>query len=259
MYTFTMGRCIVITSGKGGVGKTTVTAGLGLALAKNKSRVIVVDADITLNNLDLVLGLEGNVVYDLNDVILGKCRLSQALVQHSNASLRLLPSIRGEDIPLRDFRKVMLELKEDSDFLLIDCPAGLDEGFTRAVDAASEAIVVTTPTPSAIRDADKVISVLNKMKIKRASLVVNRVRGDLIVEGSMLSPEEIANLLKIRLIGCIPEDDHALDYTGLGHEEHSLAIKMLARYISVGSGEIFDATDNFRGLLGGLRRILKKV
>lgn len=254
-----MGRCIVVTSGKGGVGKTTITAGLGLALAKRDAKVIVVDADITLNNLDLVLGLEKNVAYDINDVVNGKCRLSQALVQHPNASLKLLPSVRGEDIPERDFRTVINGLKEHSDFVLIDCPAGVDNGFLRAVECASEALIVTTPSPSALRDADKVVSILNKMKMKRVSLVVNRVRGDLVLEGNMLSGDEISKLLRVRLVGCIPEDDVALDYSGTGGIEHGKAIRMLAKYIAMGKGEIYDATENYRGIVGGIRRLLKKV
>ena len=254
-----MGRCIVITSGKGGVGKTTITAGLGLALAKREAKVIVVDADITLNNLDLVLGLEKNVAYDINDVVSGKCRLSQALVPHPQAPLKLLPSVRGEDIPERDFKSVINGLKEQSDFVLIDCPAGVDNGFLRAVDSASEAIIVTTPSPSALRDADKVVCILNRMKMKRVSLVVNRMRGDLILDGNMLSGEEISKLLRVRLIGCVPEDDVALDYSGSGGIEHGKAIRMLAKYISQGSGEIYDSTENYRGIVGGIRRLLKKV
>lgn len=254
-----MGRSIVVTSGKGGVGKTTVTAGLGLALAKKGADVIVVDADVTLNNLDLVLGLENMVSFDIFDVVNGKCRLNQALVQYPELSLKLLPSVRNDDLPERDFRFIMNRLKEQSDFLLIDCPAGVDEGFMRAVDVAEEAIIVTTPTPSAIRDADKVISILNKLKMKRSSLVVNRVRGDLILDGDMLSPEEIAKLLKIRLIGCIPEDDSALDYKGVGKEDHSIAIKMIANYLKVGKGEIFDSTQSYRGFLGAIKRFIKKV
>lgn len=254
-----MGRCIVVTSGKGGVGKTTITAGLGLALAKKDAKVIVVDADITLNNLDLVLGLEKNVAYDINDVVNGKCRLNQALVSHPNAPLKLLPSVRGEEIPERDFKTVINGLKEQSDFVLIDCPAGIDSGFLRAVECATEAIIVTTPSPSALRDADKVVSILNKMRMKRVSLVVNRVRGDLVVEGNMLSAEEISKLLRVRLIGCIPEDDVALDYLGSGGVEHGRAIRMLAKYVMLGKGEIYDVTESYRGILGGIRRLLKKV
>lgn len=254
-----MGRSIVVTSGKGGVGKTTVTAGLGLALAKSGADVIVVDADVTLNNLDLVLGLENNVLYDIFDVVNGKCRLSQALVSYPDLPLKLLPSVRNDELHERDFRFIMNRLKEQSDFLLIDCPAGIDEGFMRAVEVAEEALIVTTPTPSAIRDADKVISILNRMKMKRSSLVVNRVRGDLIIDGEMLSPEEIAKLLKIRLIGAIPEDDSALDYKGVGREDHSVSIKMIADYLRIGKGEIFDATQSYKGFWGAIKRFVKKV
>lgn len=258
-YTFCMGRSIVITSGKGGVGKTTITASLGITLARKGNSVVVVDADVTLNNLDLVLGLENSVSYDIFDVINGKCRLKQALVSYPDADLKLLPSVRGDDIPERDFRTVMNEIRGISDYLLIDCPAGVDDGFRRAVSVAEESLIVTTPTPSAIRDADKVISVLNRLKMRRSSLIVNRVRGDLILDGTMLSPDEIARLLKIRLIGCVPEDDSALDYSGISATEHTRSIKMIAKYLTVGNGEIYDATEPYRGLWGGIKRLLRKV
>lgn len=254
-----MGRSIVITSGKGGVGKTTITASLGIALARKGNSVVVVDADVTLNNLDLVLGLESSVSYDIFDVINGKCRLKQALVSYPDADLKLLPSVRGDDIPERDFRTVMNEIRGISDYLLIDCPAGVDDGFRRAVSVADEALIVTTPTPSAIRDADKVISVLNRLKMRRSSLIVNRVRGDLVLDGSMLSPEEIARLLKIRLMGSVPEDDSALDYSGKSDIEHTRSIKMIAKYLMEGSGDIYDATEPYRGIWGGIKRLLRKV
>ncbi len=254
-----MGRSIVITSGKGGVGKTTITASLGIALAKRGNSVVVVDADVTLNNLDLVLGLESSVSYDIFDVINGKCRLKQALVSYPDTDLKLLPSVRGDDIPERDFRTVMNEIRGMSDYLLIDCPAGVDDGFRRAVSIADEALIVTTPTPSAIRDADKVISVLNRLKMRRSSLIVNRVRGDLVLDGSMLSPEEISRLLKIRLMGCVPEDDSALDYSGKSDIEHTRSIKMIAKYLTVGNGDIYDATEPYRGIWGGIKRLLRKV
>lgn len=254
-----MGRSIVITSGKGGVGKTTITASLGIALAKMGNSVVVVDADVTLNNLDLVLGLESSVSYDIFDVINGKCRLKQALVSYPDTDLKLLPSVRGNDIPERDFRTVMNEIRGISDYLLIDCPAGVDDGFRRAVSIADEALIVTTPTPSAIRDADKVISVLNRLKMRRSSLIVNRVRGDLVLDGSMLSPEEISRLLKIRLMGCVPEDDSALDYSGKSDIEHTRSIKMIAKYLTVGNGDIYDATEPYRGIWGGIKRLLRKV
>lgn len=243
-----MGRSIVITSGKGGVGKTTITASLGIALAKRGNSVVVVDADVTLNNLDLVLGLESSVSYDIFDVINGKCRLKQALVSYPDTDLKLLPSVRGDDIPERDFRTVMNEIRGMSDYLLIDCPAGVDDGFRRAVSIADEALIVTTPAP-----------VLNRLKMRRSSLIVNRVRGDLVLDGSMLSPEEISRLLKIRLMGCVPEDDSALDYSGKSDIEHTRSIKMIAKYLTVGNGDIYDATEPYRGIWGGIKRLLRKV
>jgi len=255
-----MGRCIVVTSGKGGVGKTTVTASLGLTLSQKGERVVLVDADITLNNLDLVLGLENKVEYDLNDVIRGKCRLSQALVEYGD-NLKLLPSVRGTKVSERDFIKIVTTLRETCDFLFIDCPAGIDEGFYRAVSSADEAIVVTTPSPSALRDADKVVGCLAKYKLRSLGLIVNRARGDLIVDGEMLSPEEISKLLRVKLIGCLPENDGALDVYGTlpKDDEYFKAIKTCSAFVKNMSGTVYDPTLPYRGLWGGIKRLLKKV
>ena len=255
-----MGRCIVVTSGKGGVGKTTVSAALGVTLSQKGERVILVDADVTLNNLDLVLGLENKVAYDLNDVLRGKCRINQALVEYDER-LKLLPSVRGFNVGTKDFVKVVTSLRESCDYLLIDCPAGIDEGFIRAVSAADEGIVVTTPSPSALRDADKVVGALAKYSIRNSGIVVNRSRGDLIMEGEMLSPKEIAKLLHVKLLGCLPETDEALDvYGALPRDEKYLkAIKMTAFCLQNLRGEIYDPTGDYRGVLGAIKRLLKKV
>lgn len=258
-----MGRSIVITSGKGGVGKTTICACLALALAKAGKRVVCVDADVTLNNLDMLLGLENGVTYDLYDVVEGNCRLRQALIHYPYCeSLYLLPSVHPMgDIETRAFREVMHTLCDNYDFVLIDCPAGVDEGFHRAALAATEALIVTTPTATALRDADKVLGLLDSYKLNSVALVVNRVRGDLVMDGEMLSVEDIARLLHIRVAGCVPEDDGALCMCGVipKEGEHYEAIRLLARYVLGAGKEVYDATLAYRGVLGRFKRLIKKV
>lgn len=258
-----MGRSIVITSGKGGVGKTTVCACLAVALARLGKRVVCVDADVTLNNLDMLLGLESAVVYDLYDVVEGNCRLRQALLRYAYCdSLYLLPSVHpmGE-IDARAFCEVVHTLGDNHDFVLVDCPAGIDEGFCRAAAACTEALIVTTPTATALRDADKVLGLMDAYKMASVALVVNRVRGDLVVDGEMLGVGDIARLLHVRIAGCVPEDDGALCMCGdLPQEgEHYEAIRLLARYV-VGAGkEVYDPTAAYRGVLGRLKRVMRKV
>ena len=178
-------RKIVITSGKGGVGKTTVVASLGRALSDLGKNVVLVDADVGLNNLDVVMALEHKVVYDIVDVISGRCRVSQALIEDAESGLFILPS--SSDNPLmtaQTFRNVIDSLV-GFDYVLIDCPAGIENGFHRAVSSAREAIVVTTPAVSAIRDADKVVSLLAGYQMQNVSVIINRVRGDMVSRGEM--------------------------------------------------------------------------
>ncbi|NCA67807.1 MAG: septum site-determining protein MinD [Clostridia bacterium] len=247
------------------MGKTTICASLGTALAKLGARVALVDADITLNNLDLTLGLETSVVYDISDVVSGKCRLKQALLQDPYAEgLFVLPSshaMRSGGIAAKDFKEIILTLRENFDYVLIDCPAGVDEGFHRAVSASSEALIVTTPSISALRDADKVITLLDSYKMQNIALVVNRVRGDLVLEGEMLSVADIVKLLHIKIISCIPEDDKALMMCGStpALSLHNQAIVMLAHNIECGTARIFDATAKYRGIVGKIRRKLIKI
>lgn len=214
-YAFNM-RKLVITSGKGGVGKTTVTALLGRKLSLMGYKVVLVDGDVGLNNLDVVMGIENKVVYDISDVLDGRCRLSQALVLDGESGAMILPSSsRKLQVSPQAFRGV-IDSMNGIDFVLIDCPAGIDEGFHRAVSSAEECIVVTTPSASAIRDADKVRSLLGSYHLGDVSLVVNRVRYDMVKRGEMLSPNEIGNLLHLPLIGIVPEDDHVTIYQQLG-------------------------------------------
>lgn len=209
-------RKIVVTSGKGGVGKTTVTASLGRKLADMGYRVVLADADVGLNNLDVVTGADSRVVYDIGDVAAGRCRIFQALVADNESTARILPSAGGgEEMSAQAFRGVIDSLT-NCDFVFIDCPAGIENGFHRAVSAATEAIVVTTPSASAIRDADKVLTLLSAYRLEDISLVVNRIRPDMTARGEMMRADDIARLLGTPAVGVIPEDDCVTLYQQLG-------------------------------------------
>ena len=186
-----MGEIIVITSGKGGVGKTTTTANIGTGLAKLGKKVLVIDTDLGLRNLDVVMGLENRIVYNLVDVIEGKCRLKQAAIHDKRyEGLYLLPSAQTKDksaISPEQMKKLTAELKEDYDFVLLDCPAGIEQGFENAVAGADRAVVVTTPEVSAIRDADRIIGLLESKQIRNLELVINRIRIDMVKRGDMMS------------------------------------------------------------------------
>lgn len=205
-----MARKIVITSGKGGVGKTTVTANLGVQLAKSGYRVIVCDLDFGLNNVDVVLGVENLATFDVIDAIEGRCRAKQALVRHPRyPTLYSLASNRISDryVSPQAVRLVLDSLSPQFDFVLIDSPAGIDEGFHRAVACADEALVVTTPHISAMRDADRVGAMLRGYRLARVGLVVNMVRNDLVRKGEILTPDEISEALRIPLTAIVPEED----------------------------------------------------
>ena len=212
-------RRIVITSGKGGVGKTTTTANLGAALAKRGLRVILVDADIGLRNLDLVLGLEKRIVFDLVEVAEGRCQLRQALIKDKRfESLSILPAAQTRDkdaITESQFAEIVEQAGELADFVLIDCPAGIEAGFRNAVAGAQEAIVVTTPEVSAIRDADRVVGKLNEKHLP-IRLIVNRLRPEMVRTGDMLSVDDVCEILSIELLGIVPDDEEIIDTTNRG-------------------------------------------
>ena len=214
------GRRIVITSGKGGVGKTTTTANLGAALALRGKRVVLVDADIGLRNLDLVLGLEKRIVFDLVEVVEGRCQLRQALIKDKRfgENLSILPAAQTRDktaVTENQFAKVIDDLAEICDYAIIDCPAGIEHGFRNAVAGAREAIVVTTPEVSAIRDADRVIGKLNEKGLP-IRLVINRIRPDMVRTGDMLSVEDVCEILSAELLGVVPDDEDVIDTTNRG-------------------------------------------
>jgi len=212
-------RKIVLTSGKGGVGKTTTTANLGATLAKRGQRVILIDADIGLRNLDLVLGLEKRIVFDLIEVAEGRCQLRQALIKDKRfESLSILPAAQTrekEAITGAQFSAIVELAAEQADYVLIDCPAGIETGFRNAVAGASEAIVVTTPEVSAIRDADRVVGKIAD-EGKPIRLIVNRLRPEMVRSGDMLSVEDVCEVLAVELLGVVPDDEEVIDTTNRG-------------------------------------------
>ncbi|NLY53353.1 MAG: septum site-determining protein MinD [Firmicutes bacterium] len=206
-----MGKAIVITSGKGGVGKTTTTANLGAGLAALGQRVALVDADIGLRNLDLFMGLENRVVYHLVDVVEGRTTWKKALVRDKRLeNLVLLPSAQARDkdaVSPRQMQQLVQEIKQEYDFVLLDCPAGIEGGFKNAIAGADQAIVVVNPEVSSVRDADRVIGLLEAEEIGGISLIVNRLKPSMVKRGEMLAIKDIVDLLAIDLLGIVPEDE----------------------------------------------------
>lgn len=247
-------KSIVITSGKGGVGKTTVTACLGRALSSLGARVVLMDADFGLNNLDVVLGLESRVVYDVADVIDNRCRVRQALVE-AERNLYLLPSAHGylgDKVTSQNLKLILSNLSVTFDYALVDCPAGIEAGFRRAVAACDCAMVVTTPHLSALRDANKVIALLSSYKIP-ASLIVNRVRGDLLADGRIPTADEISAILKAEVDGVIPETDEVYGV----NVSQKKPFELLARRIVYGVGETLDPAAKYRGIRGFFKRKMR--
>ena len=259
-----MAKKIVITSGKGGVGKTTVVANLGVALADLGLRVALIDVDFGLNNLDVVLGVENKVVYDILDVFEGRCRIKQALIQCADRkNLFVMPSgsLNSANILNGQNVKVIVEnMAPLFDYILIDCPAGIDLGFHRAISSADEAIVVATPNMPSLRDADKVITILKSYKLEKISLVVNRARGDLISGQKMMTPIDIQSLLKTEVVGVLPEEDSvflSIGYNLPNRSDSKKAYKILAGNVHNGNKKIFDVTNKYNGFFGSIRRGLK--
>ena len=215
-----MGQVYVITSGKGGVGKTTTTANLGSALAMMNKRVVVIDADIGLRNLDVVMGLENQIVYNVVDVVEGRCRFSQALIKDKRfEELYLLPAAQTNnktDIAPGDMIELCDELRAEFDYILIDCPAGIERGFENAIAGADKSIVVTVPEVSAVRDADRIIGLLNSAGIEEVNLIVNRVRLDLVKKGEMLSVDDMLDILAAKLLGIVPDNKDIVITTNRG-------------------------------------------
>ena len=215
-----MSEVIVITSGKGGVGKTTTSANVGTGLAKLNKKVVLIDTDIGLRNLDVVMGLENRIVYNLVDVIEGHCRAKQAMIKDKRyENLYLLPSAQTRDktcVTPEQMKALTDELRKEFDYIILDCPAGIEQGFKNAIAGADRAIVVTTPEVSAIRDADRIIGILEAEEMKRTDLVINRIRMDMVKKGEMMSIEDVLDILAINLIGAVPDDENIVISTNQG-------------------------------------------
>lgn len=215
-----MSEVIVITSGKGGVGKTTTTANIGTGLALSGKKTVLIDTDIGLRNLDVVMGLENRIVYDLVDVVEGFCRVKQALIKDKRyESLYLLPAAQTRDktaVNPQQMIKLCDELRQEFDYIIIDCPAGIEQGFKNAIAGADKAIVVTTPEVSAVRDADRIIGLLEANELKNPKLLVNRVRMDMVRRGDMMNMDDIIDILAIGLIGVVPDDEKIVVSTNRG-------------------------------------------
>jgi len=226
-----MGEVIVITSGKGGVGKTTTTANLGTGLALAGKKVVLVDTDIGLRNLDVVMGLENRIVYDLVDVVEGYCRVKQALIKDKRfEGLYLLPAAQTRDktaVTPQQMMALCQELREEFDYILIDCPAGIEQGFKNAIAGADRAIVITTPEVSAVRDADRIIGLLEANEIRNPKLIINRIRIDMVKRGDMMTIDDIIDILAVGLIGVVPDDEKIVISTNRGepaiNDDKSLA------------------------------------
>lgn len=215
-----MGQVFVITSGKGGVGKTTTSANIGTGLAQLNQKVVLIDTDIGLRNLDVVLGLENRIVYNLVDIIEGNCRIKQALIRDKRyPNLYLLPSAQTRDkssVNPEQMKKLILQLKKEYDYIILDCPAGIEQGFYNAIAGADKAIIVTTPEVSAIRDADRIVGLLEAAGLKDIQLIVNRLHFDMIRHGDMMSIEDVVDILSLKLIGAIPDDENVVISTNQG-------------------------------------------
>ncbi|MFM9330838.1 septum site-determining protein MinD [Paenibacillus mesotrionivorans] len=259
-----MGDAIVITSGKGGVGKTTTSANIGTALALQGKKVCMVDTDIGLRNLDVVMGLENRIIYDLVDVADGRCRLNQALIKDKRfAELYLLPAAQTKDknaVTPEAVRKIVLELKQEFEYVIIDCPAGIEQGYKNAVAGADKAIVVTTPENAAVRDADRIIGLLEHDGIRSPKLVINRIRPNLMKKGDMLDIDEVCQVLAIDLLGIVPDDEHVIKAANMGEptvmnpaSKAAIAYRNIARRILGDTVPLLQLDDKV-SLLGKMKK-----
>ncbi|MBN9389678.1 MAG: septum site-determining protein MinD [Chloroflexi bacterium] len=214
------GKVVTITSGKGGVGKTTTTANLGTALVLQGKKVAVIDADIGLRNLDVVLGLENRIVYDLVDVVEGRAKLRQALIKDKrHPELALLPAAQTRDknaVSPAQMADLTNQLAQDFDFVLVDSPAGIEQGFKNAIAGADLVLIVTTPEVSAVRDADRIIGLVEAAELPTPQLILNRIKPAMVRRGDMLSMDDVKDILAIDLIGIVPEDEQVVVSTNRG-------------------------------------------
>ncbi|HOP75106.1 MAG TPA: septum site-determining protein MinD [Bacillota bacterium] len=262
------GKVLVITSGKGGVGKTTTCANIGTGLAIRGKKVALIDADIGLRNLDVVMGLENRIVFDLIDVVEKNCKLRQALIKDRRFdNLYLLPAAQTKEkdaVKPEQMVELCEELKLDFDYILIDCPAGIEHGFKNAVAGADDAIIVTTPDVSAVRDADRIIGLLQTYEITDPKLVINRVRPDMVRRGDMMDVNDVNDILAITLLGVVPDDQSIIVSTNKGEpavsEQSSRAGQAYRNIVARIEGEDvpFMSLDFDLGFFERIKRLLKK-
>ena len=264
-----MGISIVITSGKGGVGKTTTTANIGTALATLGKKVVVVDGDTGLRNLDVLMGLENRIVYTIIDVIENRCRMKQALIKDKRYSnLFLLPTAQTKDkndISSDKMLKIVRDLKEEFDFVIIDCPAGIEQGFENAIIGADRAIVVVNPEITSVRDADRVIGKLDARGLEDHSVVINRLNYEMTQRGDMLDISDIIEVLSVKLLGVVPDDKEVTVYTNKGepvvldqNSSAGVAFKNIARRILGEEVPIMDLSQNSGGFFNSLKKLFKR-
>ncbi|MGE5591806.1 MAG: septum site-determining protein MinD [Bacillota bacterium] len=261
-----MGQAIVVTSGKGGVGKTTTTANLGTALAMAGNKVVLMDADIGLRNLDVVMGLENRIVYDLVDVVEGYCRLKQALIKDKRfESLYLLPAAQTKDktaVSPDQMKALVEELTKEFDFVIVDSPAGIEQGFKNAIAGAEKAIIVTTPEVSAVRDADRIIGLLEAAQMAPPMLIINRIRPKMVRQGDMMDISDMIDILAIDLLGVVPDDESIVVSTNRGEpavlspaSKAGVAYRNIARRLQ-GEDVPLMSLDSDDGFLSKLKRMM---
>ncbi|MCT2537958.1 septum site-determining protein MinD [Aquibacillus koreensis] len=259
-----MGEAIVITSGKGGVGKTTTTANLGTALALLEKKVCLVDTDIGLRNLDVIMGLENRIIYDIVDVAKGRCKLKQALIVDKRFEcLYLLPAAQTSDkseLSPEAMVEIVAELKQEFDYILIDCPAGIEQGYKNAVAGADKALVITTPEKSSVRDADRIIGLLEQESVEPPNLIVNRIRNHMVKNGDMLDIDDIVQILSIDLIGIVADDDEVIKASNHGepvafqpNTRASIAYRNIARRILGESVPLLSLEDD-KGMFSKMKK-----
>lgn len=260
-------KVVTVTSGKGGVGKTTITANLGAALAALGQKVVCIDADIGLRNLDVVLGLENRIVYDLVDIVEGRCRLRQAMIRDKRMpELYLIPAAQTRDksaVSPSDMVRLCNDLRPEVDWIMVDSPAGIERGFRNAIAPADQVIVVTNPEVSAVRDADRIVGLIEAEEKGPAELVINRLNIAMVRRGDMLSTEDIIDLLAIHLLGIVPEDERVVVSTNRGSpisldgkSPAGEAFRNISRRLMGENVPLMDL-DSQGGLLGRLTKLIR--